>query len=189
VSAALQIHPVTPDRWEDMVDLFARRGPRGGAKNSPAYGCWCMYWRDRSLEHGEPKKRAMAKLVRDGREPGLLAYEGELPVGWVSIAPREEYRAILASPQYRPRNADGGPNVWSIVCFTIDRDYRERGIASALLDAAVEHAFAGGASSVEAYPHISDPRDYMGCVSLYEAAGFERVRDANKRAIYRRERG
>ena len=27
MSAALQIHPVTPDRWEDMVDLFARRGP------------------------------------------------------------------------------------------------------------------------------------------------------------------
>ena len=128
-------------------------------------------------------------VLTNGAAEAVALVASELPVGWVSIAPREEYRAILASPQYRPRNADGGPSVWSIVCFTIDRDYRERGIASALLDAAVEHAFAGGASSVEAYPHISDPRDYMGCVSLYEAAGFERVRDANKRAIYRRERG
>ena len=60
----LEIHPVTRERWPDLVELFERRGPRGGARNTPAYGCWCMYWRDRSLAHGEPKKRAMAKLVR-----------------------------------------------------------------------------------------------------------------------------
>jgi hypothetical protein len=29
----------------------------------------------------------------------------------------------------------------------------------------------------------------MGSVPLYEAAGFVRVRDANKRAVYRRVRG
>src|SRR4051794_26934277 len=72
---SFEVHPVTPERWPDMVELFERRGVRGGRGNTPAYGCWCMYWRDRSLAHGEPKKRAMAKLVRGGREPGLLAYE------------------------------------------------------------------------------------------------------------------
>jgi hypothetical protein len=45
-----------------------------------------------------------------------------------------------------------------------------------------------GASAVEVYPHVSDPKDYMGSVPLYEDAGFVRVRDANKRAIYRRAR-
>jgi GNAT superfamily N-acetyltransferase len=169
-----------------MVDLFSRRGPRGGMRNSPGYGCWCMYWRDRSLRHGEPKKRAMAKLVRDGREPGLLAYaEGEA-VGWVSVAPREEFQAILASPQYRPRDESAG--VWSIVCFVIDRPVRREGVAGALLDAAVEHAFAHGASAVEAYPHVADGADYMGPLALFERAGFAKARDANKRAIVRLER-
>jgi ribosomal protein S18 acetylase RimI-like enzyme len=184
VKAQLEIQPVTPDRWVDMVELFERRGPRGGHRNSPAYGCWCMYWRDRSVAHGAPKKRRMAAIVRAGREPGLLAYRDGAPVGWVSLAPRDEFRALLNSPQYRPRDEDEG--VWSIVCFTIDRYARRAGVAAALLDAAVGYAFAHGASAVEAYPHVSSTSDYMGSVPLYEAAGFERVGDANKRAIFRR---
>jgi GNAT superfamily N-acetyltransferase len=144
-----------------------------------------MYWRDRSVEHGEPKKRAMAKLVRAGREPGLLAYEDGVPLGWVAIAPREEYTPILRSPQYRPREAGGGEAVWAIVCFTIDREARGKGIAAELLDAAVEYAFAHGASSVEAYPHVSNVTDYMGHTELYRRAGFAHVRNANKRAIVR----
>jgi GNAT superfamily N-acetyltransferase len=147
-----------------------------------------MYWRDRSLRHGEPKKRAMAKLVRDGREPGLLAYEDGDAVGWVSVAPREEYPAILASPQYKPRENGGGDAVWSIVCFVVDKPLRARGIASALLAGAVEYAFAHGATSVEAYPHVTDERDYMGHTTLYAHAGFRHVRDANKRTVVRLDR-
>ena len=144
-----------------------------------------MYWRDRSLEHGEPKKRAMAKLVRAGRQPGLLAYDDGMPVGWVAIAPREEYTAIARSPQYRPRDEDGGDAVWAIVCFAIDKDARNKGIAPELLDAAVEYAFAHGATAVEAYPHVSNATDYMGHTELYRRAGFAHVREANKRAIVR----
>ena len=169
-----------------MVDLFERRGPRGGHRNIPAYGCWCMYWRDRSLPHGTPKKRAMGALVRAGREPGLLAYDDGDPIGWISIAPREEFDPLLRSPQYRPRDEDD--DVWSIVCLAVDRYARRRGVAAALVDAAVARALDRGASAVEAYPHVSDLRDYMGCVPLYERAGFVRLRDANKRAIYRRGR-
>jgi GNAT superfamily N-acetyltransferase len=187
-AAELEIHALTPARWADFVELFERRGPRGGHRNSPAPGCWCMYWRDRSLAHGDPKKRAMQKLVREARETGLLAYAGGTVVGWVSVAPREQYEAILRSPQYRPREAGGGGAVWSIVCFVVDRPVRGNGIAAALLDAAVAHAFAQGASSVEAYPHVSDEKDYMGPMGLYRAAGFQRVRDAGKRTIVRRAR-
>jgi GNAT superfamily N-acetyltransferase len=185
---SLEIRAVTPDRWPDMVTLFEGRGTRGGHRNVPAYGCWCMYWRDRAIGHGEPKKRAMEKLVRGGREPGLLAYEDGEPVGWVAVAPRDEYAPLLRSPQYRPRDDDGGSAVWSIVCFTIDKYARRKGIASALLDAAVDHAFAHGATSVEAYPHVAKPSDYMGHVEAFRRAGFARVRDANKRAIVRLER-
>ena len=184
----LEVEPLTPGRWADFVDLFERRGPRGGHRNSPGPGCWCMYWRDRSLAHGEPKKRAMEKLVRAGRETGLLAYRDGVAVGWVSVAPRTEYAAILASPQYRPRDEGGGSAAWAIVCFVVDRPHHGTGVREALLAAAVEHAFARGATSVEAYPHVSAPHDYMGAVELYRRAGFVEVRPANKRAIVRVER-
>jgi GNAT superfamily N-acetyltransferase len=181
-----EIRPLTPERWPDFVDLFTRRGPRGGSRNSPAEGCWCTYWRDRSLQHGDPKKRAMQRLVRRGEETGLLAYDDGVPVGWISVAPREDFAAILASPQYRPRDED--EDVWSIVCFVVDKPLRRSGLAAALLDAAVAHAFECGAASVEAYPHVSDRRDYMGNPELFAHAGFVKMRDANKRAVMRRSR-
>jgi GNAT superfamily N-acetyltransferase len=184
----LRVVPVTPQRWGDMCTLFERRGPRGGYRNVPAYGCWCMYWRDRSLGHGEPKKRAMQALVGAGREPGLLAYEGGEPVGWVSLGPREEFAPLLRSPQYRPREPGGGDAVWSLVCFTVDRQAQRQGVARALLAAAVEHAFAHGASSLEVYPHRSDRANYMGHVELFAAAGFAPVRETSKRVVMRRER-
>ena len=39
----------------------------------------------------------METLVREGREPGLLAYESGLPVGWVSVGRREEYGQLVRS--------------------------------------------------------------------------------------------
>jgi GNAT superfamily N-acetyltransferase len=179
----IEVHPVTPDRWEDLVELFEQPGPRGGRRNVPAYGCWCMWWRDRSPEHGEGKKRALEELVRKGRLPGLLAYQDGSPVGWVSVAAREEYAQLARSPQYRPREQEDG--VWSIVCFTVDKPARGKGVRAALLEAAVEHAFSSGARAVEAYPHKEKSDDYMGGVRLFRAHGFEQVRETSKRAVMR----
>jgi GNAT superfamily N-acetyltransferase len=179
----LEVHPLTPGRWGDFVELFERRGPRGGRQNVPAYGCWCMFWRDRTVEHGEPKKRAMHGIVERGNEPGLVAYDDGTPVGWISIAPRETYAALLCSPQYRPREEEEG--IWSIVCFTVDKGARGRAVPEALLAAAVEHASARGAKAVEAYPHLEKLGDYMGHIALFRAHGFECVRETSKRAIVR----
>jgi ribosomal protein S18 acetylase RimI-like enzyme len=180
----LEIYPLTPERWSDFVELFERRGPRGGYQNAPAYGCWCMYWRDRTVGHGEPKKQAMRGIVEGGDEPGLIAYDDGAPVGWVSIAPRETYEALLRSPQYRPREDAKG--IWSIVCFAVDKGARGRGVHEALLTAAIELAFARGATAIEAYPHLEKRDDYMGHIELFRAHGFERVRETLKRAVVRR---
>jgi len=181
---SFRVEPLTAGRWPHFVDLFERRGPRGGYRNVPAHGCWCMFWRDRSLEHGTPKKRAMGRLVRAGREPGLLAYDGEEAVGWVSIAPREEYPPLLSSPQYRPQDDEQG--VWSIVCFVVDKPRQGQGLSGALLEGAVEHARDRGAAVVEAYPHRSKKDDYMGHLDLFVGHGFEVVRETAKRAVVRR---
>lgn len=167
-----------------MVELFERKGPRGGLQNAPGYGCWCMYWRNRALAHGTPKKRAMGALVRAGREPGLLAYEDGAPVGWIAVAPREDYAVLLRSPQYRPRDEDEG--VWSIVCFVVDKGARRRGVAGALLDGAIHFARRKGAAHLEAYGSTTHADDYMGSRALYLAHGFEPFREASKRTIVRR---
>ena len=174
----MEIAPVTPDRWDDFADLFARKGPRGGTPMTA--GCWCQWWRGRT---GDPAKnrRNMRRIVTAGREPGLLAYEDGVAVGWVSVAPREEYGQLVRSRNYGPREDEEG--VWSIVCFYVDPRAKKRGVATALLESAVEHALARGASAVEAYPHCKG--DYMGTEEHFVRLGFEHLRRAGTRSIMR----
>ncbi len=42
-AAVIEVQPVTPNRWNDLADLFERRGPRGGTPVTS--NCWCMEWR------------------------------------------------------------------------------------------------------------------------------------------------
>jgi ribosomal protein S18 acetylase RimI-like enzyme len=172
---------VTSDRWSDLAELFERKGPRGGTPMTA--GCWCMWWRKRT---GDPakNKRNMRAIVRAGREPGLLAYSAGEPIGWVSIAPREEYGQLVGSRVYRPQDDDVG--TFSIVCFYVDRRAKRQGVAAELLDAAVARAGQRGARAIEAYAHAADPRDYMGTPELFERFGFTRVREAGKRVVMRR---
>ena len=171
---------MTSERWADLADLFERKGPRGGAPMTA--GCWCMWWRKRTGDSSK-NKRNMRGIVRADREPGLLAYDDGEPVGWVSIAPRDEFGQLLTSRQYKPRDTDEG--VYALVCFYVDPRAKRQGVQSALLEAALAHAKRKGARAVEAYAHGSDPRDYMGSAELFKAAGFKQVRKSGKRAIMR----
>jgi GNAT superfamily N-acetyltransferase len=143
-----------------------------------------MWWRKRT---GDPakNKRNMRGIVRADREPGLLAYEDGEPVGWVSIAPRDEFGQLLTSRQYKPREVEEG--VYSLVCFYVDPRAKRQGVQGALLNAALAHAKRKGARAVEAYAHTTDPRDCMGAVALFEQAGFKTVRESGKRTIMRLE--
>src|SRR5262245_59185506 len=88
----LTILPVTPDRWPDLEAVFNAKGC------SVARCCWCMAYRRSGLRKPLPPgtTRAQANradlkaLVDAGKSPGLIAYHGRVPVGWVSVAPREE---------------------------------------------------------------------------------------------------
>ena len=75
--------------------------------------------------------------------------------------------------------------MWSVTCFVVAPGDRRTGVAGALLAAAVEHAFAHGATVVEGYPvdpaqrTNAGPADlYHGTLGLFLAAGFKVVSDA-----------
>ena len=183
---ALEVHPLTPGRWDDLVTLFDRPGD--------ARGCWCMYWRVRGREFdrlgGRGARDAFQEVVAAGPPPGLLAYQDGRPVGWCAVAPRESFPRVLRSPVLRP--ADESP-AWAIVCFYVERGERRGGVAATLLDAAVEFAAEGGAEAVEGYPKdTGDARRhanelFVGTVAMFRRAGFEEVaRRSPTRPIMRR---
>jgi GNAT superfamily N-acetyltransferase len=184
---ALEIHPLTPDRWDDLATLFDRPGdPRG---------CWCMYYRVRGRDFdrlwGAGARAAFREVVKAGPPPGLLAYRDGRPVGWCAVAPREAFPRVLRSPVIRP--VDDAPACWAIVCFYVVKDERRGGVAAALLEAAVAYAADHGAAAVEGYPRDTDGgrrhanEMYVGSRSMFAEAGFEEVgRRSETRPIMRR---
>ncbi|MCT8989359.1 GNAT family N-acetyltransferase [Chelativorans sp. SCAU2101] len=170
--ANLRFAPVTKQSWPDFEALFEDSG-------GPKY-CWCMAWRDmpnRQSATNTERKQAMKSFVETGTPVGILAYLDGKPVAWCSIAPRESLRRLA------PWQDDAERNVWAIVCFFIKRTHRRQGIASALLDAALEYAFAEGASAVEASPVEPDSPSYrfMGFREMYLRRGFRELGMAGSR--------
>ena len=139
-----------------------------------------MAWRKRTRD-AEKNQANMSGIVATGGKPGLLAYEAGRPVGWVSIAPRETYGQLMRSRTYGPFSEEAG--VWSIVCFYVDPPSKRQGVATALMEAAVAHAFERGAEAVEVYPR--EGGDYMGSREGYERLGFQPVREAGARTVMR----
>lgn len=125
----------------------------------------------------EANRTQLKKLVEAGRPPGLIGYRGKVPVGWVSVAPREEYARLARSPVMKPIDDQ---SVWSIICFVVPAEYRGQGVAQALLAGAVAYAKKHGAKLIEAYPVDKPARskdDYMwfGAKSMYDKVGFFEV--------------
>jgi GNAT superfamily N-acetyltransferase len=90
------------------------------------------------------------------------------------------------------------PGAGGCVCV-VRPGFRRRGLMHALLEGAVGHAHAMGATVLEGYPvdpgsaRVDQTSGYVGTVALFEAHGFSRIcqttgrRGGNPRWLVRRE--
>jgi len=164
------IHPLTPELWPALEDLFSGQWPVGR--------CWCMYWRigsEYSKQPGAANKAAFCELVTSGPPPGLLALDGDLAVGWCQLTPRAALPWL--DHTWRLKRVDDVP-VWSLSCFYVRKGYRRRGVTSALIAAALDTARRAGAPALEAYPldaKLTPSASSTGYVSTFKRAGFKIV--------------
>ncbi len=169
------VHALSIDRWDDLVDLF---GPERGANS----GCWCMWWRmtarDFEAASRDERRDLFKAVVAAGPPPGLIAYQGGQAVGWCAVGPRPTLPRIGRSRVAKP--VAGGEDSWFISCFYIRSGHRKIGLMAALLQAAVDHAAAQGATMIEACP--IDPQrklqwgeGFVGIASVFRAVGFEEI--------------
>jgi GNAT superfamily N-acetyltransferase len=175
------VRELTPELWPVLADLFDTTGPVGR--------CWCMYWRIGSGYRDRPaevNEEAFAEIVANGPPPGLVAFDGDVAVGWCQLTPRASLPALEANRQLRVDDEA----VWSISCFYVRTGHRRRGVTAALITAAVEVAQRRGAIVVEAYPldaAITHSTSHTGYSTTFERAGFSTVaRHAPARPIMRR---
>jgi GNAT superfamily N-acetyltransferase len=139
-----------------------------------------MYWRlgpryrDRPREDNKKDRRQLASAEQP---PGLLAFDGAVPVGWCELAPRSDLPWLAHARFFQP--VDDAP-VWALPCFYVRRSHRGQGVTGALIEAAVTAAAAAGAPAVEAYPvdtavpaHTGNL--FPGVASVFARHGFRVV--------------
>lgn len=171
----LVFHEVDRSRWPDLERFFEARG-------GPHF-CWCMVWRaiGEETKHTDStsRKAALRKRVETGVPIGILAYLGDTPVAWCSVAPRNTYRPL--GGYFDP--SEDPASVWSVVCFHAVRALRNRGILAYLIRACIAHARSRGGKVLEAYPVDPDAHSYrfMGDIASFTAAGFREVGQAGRR--------
>jgi len=179
--AALRVVSASEVPFADVEAVFGTRG-------DPAT-CWCQWYKLRgaaweSASRDELRERLHEQLTAPGTGPGLIAYDGETPVGWCAVEPRSGLDRLRHSPvaAASPDADFDDPSIWAVTCFVVPRAFRRRGVARALAAAAVATAREHGATVLEAYavdptarakPPAADL--FPGTVSMFEAAGFTEV--------------
>lgn len=174
----LRVRPVTRDNWHDFERLFEARG-------SPHY-CWCTPYRTAGNEHlsSAGRKSCMRKLVEAETPVGVLAYDGDEPIGWCSVAPRETY-VKLARSRTMPRKTSAETPTWAVLCFFVVRARRKQHVARTLLAGAIDYARSAGARVVEGYPFDTAgvSATHHGHSSLFEALRFQRDEEDRRWAL------
>lgn len=177
------VRPLTPDLWSALEDLFG--------KNGACNGCWCMYWRigaDYRKRSRNANRAAFRNIVKSGPPPGLLAFDGDVAVGWCQLTPRDALPWLEKS--WRFRRVDETP-VWALSCFYIRIGYRRRGVTAALIRAALREAKRAKAPALEAYPldaARTPSASGTGYASTFARVGFKIVaRRTSPRPIMRYE--
>jgi GNAT superfamily N-acetyltransferase len=166
----LTVRPLTPDLWPAFEELFGTQGA--------CNGCWCMYWRIGSAYRKGPpakNKASFREVVKRGPPPGLLAFDGELAVGWCQLTPRDDLPWLDRT--WRLERVDDVP-VWSLSCFYVRKGYRRRGVTSALIAAALKAATRAKAPALEAYPLDAEKTpsaSSTGFASTFKRAGFKTI--------------
>ena len=169
--------------WGDAETVFGTRG-------DPST-CWCQFYKVTNADWKHLDRPACAALLRgqvqDAREdparptPGLIAYDDDEPIGWVAVEPRTNYPTALRGKVITGGSSEDADDasVWAVVCFVVRVGFRRRGVAGALLAAAVIHARDRGARILEGYPVDLEEREkvnsadlYHGTLTLFEGAGF-----------------
>jgi GNAT superfamily N-acetyltransferase len=131
-------------------------------------------------------RRDMTEMIGNGDVTALLAYVDGKPVGWCNYGESTRLNGVM---HRFGLNAADQQGVGSLSCFVIAAPFRKHGVATKLLEAALERMRARGVKVAEAYPvkEMKSPQsNYRGPLSMYLAAGFERHRETERHIIVRK---
>jgi GNAT superfamily N-acetyltransferase len=172
-AARFSFQPATAERLADVTAVFG----------DCSYGrkCWCAYWylpnRDYKAGWGEGNRAHFEGLVLTGKEPGIIAYAGDEPAGWLGIAPRTAFDKLNRSKPLAPID---DRQVWAMNCFIVRKPWRRSGLMRQLIRAGLEFVCERGGRVVEAYPFDGNRKPlgdelFIGTAAAFRDCGFTEV--------------
>ena len=168
---------------QTLPDFLAYFDEVAFADNPGWAHCYCFFHHadhdqpDWDTRTGPENRAAVCGLVAQGAMKGYLAYVDTQVVGWCHAAPR----ALIPNLQKDPDlDSEEKETTGAIVCFVVAKAHRGTGVATQLLDAAIQGFRQQGLTWAEGYPRrkaVGDAANYHGPLNLFAKAGFETVRE------------
>ena len=130
----IEVHPVSAATPPDFLAFFDGEA----FADNPEWGfCYCQFayidhskvqWKTRQLDEN---RAAACQRIQTAAMQGYLAYREGIPIGWCNAAPRTMLDAFLDEPD------PDAERIGQITCFIVAKQHRGTGVATALLQAAL----------------------------------------------------
>lgn len=170
---ALTFKSLAVETMHDFLDYFDHEA---FVDNEKWAGCYCQFYLNDPANVGsqptskELNRQSACDRIATGAMNGYLAYQGEQVVGWVAAG----------SSFLFPGLPDAHEKLARVLCFVIHPSHRGEGVATALLNHAIEDLSAQGFSAIEAAPYTApemQTKNYRGHLAMYQKFGFEVAAD------------
>ena len=165
----VEIRRLSPDELQNFLKFM--QGP--AFETNPQWaGCYCQFYLDTEAERTpaehrfEGNRQKACDRINAGTMNGYLAYEGDDVIGWVAANSANNFRLLPPTDASTAR----------VLCFIVDEAHQGQGVATALLNFAIEDLGKQGFKLLEAAPRANDEFaswGYRGKLSSFIKAGFE----------------
>jgi ribosomal protein S18 acetylase RimI-like enzyme len=177
----LTIKRLSTETLDEFLEYFDHRA---FLNDEDWAGCYCQLYlaapgTPEEDVFGPGKARAGAcDKVASGKMDGYLGYKEGKVVGWCAAGSSMLYPAI----------PDAEDTLARVLCFNIDPDHRQQGVAGELLDLILQDLNDRGFAAVEAAPSIepATARSFQGTVPMFTERGFEKVTELNENQVLMR---
>jgi len=171
----------------------------GFSDNEHWSGCYCVcnHWDEKYKKQytweAEIKKginsisREIAiNLIKKNEMLGYLAYYNKSVVGWCNANDKDVYKPVFGELPWE--DSDKNDKIKAIMCFCISPQFRNKGIASMLLQKICLDASIEGYKYIEAYPLTQKEgyNYYTGPLSMYTKNGFNVYNENGPHIIVRK---
>ena len=177
----MQIKKLCIENIADWLEFFDSRA----FKDHQEWGtCYCTYYfhpKSEEYKNIHSRKRNYAVwLIEKGIMQGYLAYEDNKVIGWCNSNSKRTF------PRLSTNSHIDEEAIKSIVCFIVEKEHRNKGVATSLLKMVIKDAKEEGYKVVEAYPNKRAEDafvNYHGAYGMYIKNGFQEEKHSNRTIV------